>query len=420
MAVAIGIDFGTSGARLVAIDTDRNILHGQSQDWQESSLDYGNLPGLWRQSLWQLLGQLPGELKPQVCAIAIDGTSSTVLLCDRSGQPILAPLLYHDDRAKLLSPECLDFIPNGSITRSATSSLAKLLWYAQQPNFATGAYFLHQADWLAALLHGQWGISDYHNALKLGYDCQRLCYPNWLEQSSYRPILPQVMAPGEPIGSILPAVAGELGLDPDCTIVAGTTDSIGAFLACGQGEPGVGVTSLGSTLAIKLLSTQPVENLSAGVYSHRLGNLWLVGGASNTGGAVLRHYFSDVELQSLSDRIDLGVPCNLDYYPLLSTGDRFPINDPHLPPRLKPKPTDDAEFLYGLLSGMARIEAMGYRVLAELGATNLSRVYTAGGGAKNAVWTQIRQHHLQVPISTSDRTEAAYGTALLALGAISK
>ena len=41
------------------------------------------------------------------------------------------------------------------------------------------------------------------------------------------------------------------------------------------------VSSLGSTLAVKLLSATPCDDAARGIYSHRLGALWLVGGASN-------------------------------------------------------------------------------------------------------------------------------------------
>lgn len=55
----------------------------------------------------------------------------------------------------------------------------------------------------------------------------------------------------------------------------GTTDSIAAFLASGADSVGQAVTSLGSTLAIKQLSEQPVDDSRYGVYSHRLGALIL-------------------------------------------------------------------------------------------------------------------------------------------------
>lgn len=72
--------------------------------------------------------------------------------------------------------------------------------------------------------------------------------------------------------------------------------------------PEQAVTSLGSTLAIKLLSTTRIDDARFGLYSHRLGTTWLVGGASNSGGAVLRQHFSDEQLAALTPRMDAGRP----------------------------------------------------------------------------------------------------------------
>ena len=90
---------------------------------------------------------------------------------------------------------------------------------------------------------------------------------------------------------------------------------------------------MGSTLAIKLLSTSRVEDARFGVYSHRLDDKWLVGGASNTGGAVLREIFTDEELVKLSEHINPTEPSPLDYYPLKTAGERFPVADPNMAPR---------------------------------------------------------------------------------------
>lgn len=90
---------------------------------------------------------------------------------------------------------------------------------------------------------------------------------------------------------------------------------------------------MGSTLAIKLLSTRRVDDARYGVYSHRLDDKWLVGGASNTGGAILRQLFSDEQLERLSQEINPTVASPLDYYPLQSSGERFPVADPNLAPR---------------------------------------------------------------------------------------
>jgi len=406
----LGIDFGTSGARAIAIDANKRKLVEVSQQF----VPVNNLASSWQQTLWDLIGQIPLEWRKQVKAIAIDGTSSTVLLCDRMGNPVAEPLMYNDGRGVEAIATLKEIVPPKHTALSATSSLAKLLWFVKALNLkAENYYFLHQADWLAFLLHGKLGISDYHNALKLGYDVENLCYPSWLENLPQRCWLPKVLAPGTPVSEVTAAVAHSLSLPADCLVCTGTTDSIAAFLASGASLPGEAVTSLGSTLAVKLLSQTRVEDASYGIYSHRLGDLWLAGGASNTGGAVLRKFFTDGELADLSRQINPDIPSLLDYYPLLKEGDRFPINDPNLPPRLTPRPTDSVEFLHGLLESMARIETRGYQLLQELGATKLKCVYTAGGGAKNAVWTKIRSRHLQVPMLPPLQADAAYGVALL-------
>ena len=58
--------------------------------------------------------------------------------------------------------------------------------------------------------------------------------------------------------------------------------------------------------------------------------------------------------------------------------------------------------------------------MQQLGATQLSRVYTAGGGAKNSVWSKMRERYLQVPVVTPVHMEAAYGAALLAMRGLGK
>jgi D-ribulokinase len=415
MNLYLGIDFGTSGARGAVIDEEACCIQAQVRYPFNDSLA-AVTPKIWQEALFVLVEQIPEELRREIKAIAINGTSSTVLLVDAAGNPTDAPLLYNDGRGSSVLEHLRSIAPPNHPVLSATSSLAKLLWMRQLPSFSEARYFLHQADWLAFILHGQLGISDYHNALKLGYDVEELKYPEWLENLQIPIQLPKVLTPGTPIAELRPEIADKFGFRSDCLVCAGTTDSIAAFLASGAKLPGEAVTSLGSTLVLKLLSRTRVEDARYGIYSHRLGDLWLTGGASNTGGAVLKQFFTSAELASLSREIDASKASELDYYPLLKVGDRFPINDPNLPPRLEPRPDNPVEFLHGLLASIAGIEARGYELLQQMGADKLSRVYTAGGGAANNTWTAIRARYLQIPVIASVYTEAAYGTALLAMG----
>lgn len=405
----LGIDFGTSGARAIAIgERDEVLAH--------SRYEFSGAPSapLWRSALYELIGQIPFPIRRCLSGIAVDGTSASVLLCNRDGEALAAPLLYNDARATAQAAHLAAIAPAGDSAIGATSGLAKLLWLTGQRTDSEAAVFLHQADWIGFQLHGRLGVSDYHNALKSGGDAESLDYPPWVKQLPQAALLPRIVAPGSAIAPVTARIAHHFALPRECLVRAGTTDNIAAFLAAGARAPGEAVTSLGSTLVVKLLSQARVESAEHGIYSHRFGNCWLAGGASNSGGAVLRTYFDDARLASLSAKIVPERPSGLDYYPLNGAGERFPVDDPDLAPRLAPRPEDDVRFLQGMLEGIAHIEAQGYRLLETLGATPLCGVFTAGGGARNRAWTEIRRRALGVPVSAAPHAEAAYGTALLA------
>lgn len=55
----------------------------------------------------------------------------------------------------------------------------------------------------------------------------------------------------------------------------------------------------------------------------------------------------------------------------------------------------------GMLEGMSRIEADAYQLLTMLGATPVTRVLTAGGGAVNDKWTAMRAAALGVPVAAA-------------------
>ncbi|KAJ8763381.1 hypothetical protein K2173_002264 [Erythroxylum novogranatense] len=413
----LGMDFGTSGARYALIDKDGTIhsegkreypryMSGETIDWVRS----------WRKTLFSLLEDVPVHLRPLVASISIDGTSATTLIVNsNTGEPLWRPFLYNESCPDAL-PIVKSIAPENHTVCSGSSTLCKLVsWWNIENSSKDSALLLHQADWLLWLLHGNLGVSDYNNALKVGYDPELESYPPWLLSHPYSQLLPSVVAPGTSVGYVKEDIRNQLGFSKDCAVCTGTTDSIAAFIAARATEPGKAVTSLGSTLAIKLLSTSRIEDARYGVYSHRLDDKWLVGGASNTGGAILRQLFTDQQLDQLSEKINPMEQSPLDYYPLKSVGERFPVADPNLAPRLHPRPECDIEFLHGILESIARIEAKAYNLLKHLGATQVEEVFTAGGGAKNEKWTKIRQRVLGLPVRQATQTEAAFGAALLAL-----
>jgi sugar (pentulose or hexulose) kinase len=417
----IGIDIGTSGCRAVAIDDSDTVVASASSPFPPSVVDgdcVTQQPRDWWQALeHSLMGLLQQVDANKVVAIAVDGTSSTILLSDAAGNPVTPGFMYNDSRARIEANEIASRCPAHSGALGATSGLAKLMWMLRHGLDKQARHVLSQADWIAARLCGRPGYSDWNNALKLGFDVVEQNWPDWIGKLTIRhELLPEVRGPGETLGTLSPDMADHFKLPATTLVKLGTTDSIAAFIAAGARQPGQAVTSLGSTLVLKLLTTRPVFSGEHGVYSHRLGNLWLAGGASNSGGAVLLQHFSLEEIQRMTPMLQPGTPVGLDYYPLPDTGERFPINDANLPCRIEPRPADPVKFFQALLEGIASIEYQGYQLLQRLGAGYPDEVFTSGGGATNAAWSTIRQSLLGVPVKTARSAEAAVGAAKLARG----
>lgn len=437
-----GFDFGTSGVRCCMIDSFKAIAHEDSLSWSAIQASGSNqlVSQSWEIAMDQLLERTPANLRENVERICISGTSSSALVYDvESASVSRQPRMYDfnvllQNEKSLFGEKAMTAIqrvcPKGSAANAPTSTLAKILsWNFEKP-FATSERLVHQADYLIHHVTSKGGdetsfTSDWHNALKLGYDVHNLEYPMWMtellsQEKIISTFVPSVVEPGRSVGVLSPRLVA-MGYSEHCGVVAGktklsnelfyhvaveldmsnichvsflgTTDSIAAFLASGADTPGQAVTSLGSTLVVKLLSEKPVEDSTRGIYSHRLGNRWLVGGASNVGCAILRQEeFSEEELKRLSDAIDPSSDSPLKYYPLTKAGERFPKNDPKKQPVLTPKPMKAAadgekessvcrqQYLHGILQGIAEVEKEGYAALKDLGATAITEVCQLTGG----------------------------------------
>ena len=418
--LGLGIDLGSSGLRLALIDQWGQCRAELASDYPAPFAD----PRGWREGLRLLCVQLPAPLRAAVVAVAVDGTSGTLALCRPDGAllpgSLALALPYH-----LACPEQAEAAAAlagaaaaGSPAASASGSLARALRLLALAAGAgeSGPWLLrHQADWLMGWLLGHWRWGEEGNNLRLGWDPASAGWMGAIAAQPWRDALPEIVASGSLLGCLHPGVAAELGLPPDCRVVAGSTDASAGVLAADP-RPGDGITVLGTTLVMKQFSPVPLQG--PGISCQRVAGQWLVGGASNAGGAVLRRFFSDPQLAELSRQIDWRRPSGLALRPLPRPGERFPVDDPRLEPVLEPRPVSDALYLQALLEGLAAIERQGWQRLQELGAPPLQRVISLGGGARNPQWRAIRQRVLQVPVLNRPGCTAAQGMARLALSAV--
>jgi len=424
--LSLGVDLGSSGLRLAVVPNAWDAASTPAPaPIEERQGDYPSCfedPEGWRQGLIALVTGLPSSLRQRISAIALDGTSGTLLLCHRNGRLPAAPrdraLPYHlacpeqvDAALALLGdrPEEIDH-PAASASGSLTRAL-RLLAMARDAGLSPPLLLRHQADWLMGWLLNDWRWGEEGNNIRLGWD---LVAGRWLGSIARAPwhgALPTICPSGMVLGRLAAVAAAALGLGVDCQVVAGSTDANAAVLAADPGEHD-GITVLGTTLVLKQFVPAPVSG--AGISCHRVAGRWLAGGASNAGAGILRRFFDDERIAELSRQIDPRRPTGLQLRPLPRAGDRFPVDDPWLEPILDPRPVSDARYLQALLEGLTAIEVAGWQRLRRLGAPPLRRVISLGGGARNPQWRALRQRALGVRVLNRPQLTAALGMALLA------
>ncbi|MCP9837142.1 sugar kinase [Cyanobium sp. N.Huapi 1H5] len=425
-ALYLGVDLGSSGLRL-AVLADAGTPGGDpaSPVLERQSPYPGRFenPEAWRQGLIHLLATVPEQVCGRVAAVAIDGTSGTLLACGPGGRllppPLAHALPYHQACpeqagaiATLLATEAGAWADHPAASSSGSLARAlRLLALAREVGLAQGLLLRHQADWLMGWLLDDWRWGEEGNNVRLGWDLQQGRWLAGVAEGLGAGVLPGIRSSGSLLGRLAPQAAACLGLPADCQVVAGSTDANAAVLAADPQE-GDGITVLGTTLVLKQFVAAPLAG--AGLSNHRVGGRWLAGGASNAGAGILRRFFDDTQIAELSRQITPDRPTGLALRPLSRRGERFPVDDPDLEPILEPRPASDARYLQALLEGLTAIEVAGWRRLRELGAPALRRVISVGGGARNSQWRALRTRALGIPVLNRPKRTAALGMALLA------
>ncbi|WP_269609621.1 FGGY-family carbohydrate kinase [Prochlorococcus marinus] len=406
-SLVLGIDLGTSGVRIAVINTKKKILFTSSKTYSKGL----EISEDWINSLKALIQEIPKDLKEKLISCSVAGTSGTLLACKKNGAPIGKALPYFLSCAeyeyvleKLFTKECAGSSISGSVGRA----LRLLDLYGNE------IILRHQADWISGWLINNWDYGEEGNNIRMGWEISNSSWPESFQNLKWLKCLPKIIPSGQIMGNICTKKANELNLPKNLQVIAGTTDSNAGVLATFPNKND-GITILGSTIVIKKFVS---ESLSGkGISNHKLLGNWLSGGASNAGAAILLDFFNLEYIEELSKQINPNKSTGLNLLPLSNPGERFPVDDPNLQPKLEPRPVSDSLYLHALFEGLAKIEARGWQKLHELGADLPRQIITIGGGAKNITWKKIREREIGIPIKICNRPPAA-GVASIALKAL--
>ena len=422
----IGIDIGTQGARVVLIDAKGSVISSAEQVFplNDQSREEQS-PTAWWEACYQSLSGLVKEqaraIVGDIKAIAVTSTSGTVIPLDQNNVPLHPAIMYSDKRsvkqAEMCTNAALKYHNSGYTAFNFSSGLAKMVWFQETyPDKADKiARWIHAADFVTGMLSNIWGITDYTNAFKSGYDVSKYQWPEYLH--THLPLkkewLPKVVPSGTVIGTISKDMARNFGLPEDVKITAGITDGCASQIASGAINPGEWNTTIGTTMVIKGVTKNEVLDPLGRLYSHRHpAGYWMPGGASNTGADWVTNEFGD-DLVNLNEQARQLIPTHYIAYPLRQEGERFPFIAPQAR-GFEPGELTRAERFTANMEGVAYLERYAYEMIEYLSGEKVNAVYTAGGASNSDTWLTIRSNVLNKPIYKMKHVSGAVGAAILA------
>ncbi|EGX59312.1 Pentulose/hexulose kinase [Streptomyces zinciresistens K42] len=408
----LGIDLGTQSVRALLVTGDGTVLGGGSAPLagRRDGTRHEQDPAAWWDGLCTASrAALAGRPRTRIGALAVCGTSGTVLLTDGAGRPATPALMYDDGRATAQAARAR----MAGLAVQDTWALPKAIWLTE--TYGPGRV-THQPDLVVALLTGEVPAADSSHALKTGYDLGRDAWPRMLPRLGLpEAALPDVVRPGTRLGAVSATAAEATGIPAGTAVVAGMTDGCAAQIASAALRPGSWNSVLGTTLVLKGVSPAPVRDPAGVVYNHRAPDGdWLPGGASSVGAGVLTAAFAGADPAAMDALAAAHEPAGAVIYPLVSPGERFPFRAPDAAALMLGEPASDADLWAALLQGVAFTERLCLDYLHHLGAPLDGTLAFTGGAARSRYWNQLRADILGRPAQIPEQTEPALGMAALA------
>ncbi len=440
----LALDVGTSGARLHAYGATGELLayaeasyptYYDRASWAEQD------SAAWSDCARTVLRACIVQLRQQdrhirIRVIGLTGQSPTVAPFDRAGQPLRRAILYQDNRAAFQANEWASRLGGRESIHQRTGHDPaafyigpKLLWVQRyEPNiFSRSAMWLQPRDAIAFWLTGTYATDWSHAGSTLLFDINTRSWANDyferlnLEPQSFPPALP----PWTILGEVRDDVALEAGLPPSVPVVLGGADSQCCTVGAGALEPGELSDMAGTSTCLNSPVKAPIADLRIANYCHIVPEQWCTELGLNASGAAFAWLVSLFgspgqeppfdELESAARQSTQGAN-GLLFLPYMADGER---SDPALRAGffgLSLRHTQ-GDLARSVLEGVAFAMREHIDTMRESGAP-VHEISASGGGARSALWNQIKADITGLPVATVTSDATALGVALLAGTAI--
>jgi xylulokinase len=445
MPYLLGLDIGTTGAKALACDEQGRVLATATAEYPISTplpLWSEQNPADWwhgaRTALREVIARADIDAR-QIAGLGLTGQMHGAVFLDEHGAVIRPALLWNDQRTAAECQEISDRVGARLLIAIAGNpaltgfQAPKILWLRnhEAQHYARVAQVLLPKDYIRLLLTGVSATDASDAAGTLLLDLRARDWSDDILQKLDIPRawLPRVHEGPAVTGTLLPAIAAELGLPADLPVVAGGGDNAAAAVGTGIVRAGAVSSSIGTSGVIfahaDAIALDPRGRLHTFCHAvpdqyHLMAVTLAAGGSLRWLRDTLRE--SDSGTQELAyDEMNAAAAMvapgaeGLLFLPYL-TGERTP----HLDPLARgafvglTARHGAAHMIRAVMEGVTFSLRDGLEIMRDLGLP-ISQVRATGGGARSPLWRQMQADIYGTEVATLVAEEGpAYGAALLA------
>jgi gluconokinase len=440
--VVLGVDIGTTSAKAVAFDADARELgrgeagypllepeHGQAVQDPAVVVD-ATLAAI------RAATTAAREQGAQIAALSFSGAMHSLVGLDAQGRALTPLVTWGDmratEQAERLRAEHPELHDRTGTPLHPMSPLPKLVWFAEHEpeTFSAVRRWAGIKELVVARLTGTWAVdhsvasaTGLLNLRELDWDDEALAIAG-IDAEALSPLVPTTHRL-----ELDAAHAADLGLEGGMALIVGAADGPLANLGVGAVHHGMAACSIGTSGALRLMVERPAVDPQRRVFCYALlPGHWIVGGAINNGGAVLR-WAGEALAPDLGPHAEGHL---LELAADVPAGSEGLLMLPYLLSERAPHWSTVAR---GAYVGLTRHHGRGHLVRAALegvclqlavvlasvrdAGNEVDEIRATGGFARSDLWRQMLADALGMPIGFPAGHEgSAFGAALLAMDAL--
>lgn len=438
MKYVIGIDLGTSAVKVLLVNEEGGVCGTVSKEYplfQEKPGYSEQQPEHWFDQTILALKELvatSGVRAKDIQGISFSGQMHGLVLLDKNHRVIRNAILWNDTRTTTQCREIekrfghqLSEIAKNPALEGLT--LPKLLWVKEHEpeHFEKASMFLLPKDYLRFRLTGRLHseYSDAAGTLLLDITgkkwSQEVCEAFGIDPD----ICPPLVESSDFVGTLIPEVARETGLDVTTKIFAGGADNACGAIGAGILSQTETLCSIGTSGVILSYEQDKQKNFGGKVhfFNHAKEEAWYGMGVTLAAGYSLNWFKRTFapkgnfdELLAGLDQVPVGAG-GLLFTPYL-IGERTPHADADIRGSFTGIDASHTRenFVRAVVEGITFSLNESIEILRACG-QSLKRVVSIGGGAQNETWLQIQADVFNTEIVQLETEQGpGMGAAMLA------